>query len=112
MQKIQAIKVEIPNGQDTITVTDDLTVGYSKFTGVAVVNSQAGNDVLKSVMFDGKELLPKNTEVALIQSTTNVIPDERFFSVNEKNQNSSIELTIKASNTAGRAYNVYLRLEK
>ena len=112
MQKIQAIEVVIPNGQAEITVDEDLTTGYDKLTGVAIVNSDARELNIKKMMFDGKELLPKNCETELILTTTNVNPDDRFFSFNEKNTNSNIEFTFVAPDTNGRKFNVYLRLEK
>ncbi len=112
MRKIQAIEIVIPNGQSEITISEDLATGYDKFTGVAIVNTEAKELNIKKMMFDGKELLPKNCETELILTSTNVNPDERFFSFDEKNTNSNIELTFVAPDTNGRKFNVYLRLEK
>ena len=65
--KIQLIEKEIESANDLVRVSEDLDQGYEKVTGIAFLENIGTKHLLQSSSIDGKELFPKNFEVAFLQ---------------------------------------------
>ncbi|WP_103071858.1 hypothetical protein [Aquimarina sediminis] len=79
--KIQLIETTITEAKDTVRISEDLDIGYSRLEGVAVLSSIGKGHILRSFTIAGAELFPKNFEVEFLQSSSHVAPNQRFFGV-------------------------------
>ena len=115
MKKIQLIEKEVLRSGDTVRVSEDLDRDYKHLTGISFLDNVGLNSLLFSSSLDGKELFPKNFEVAFLQSNVFVPPNERFFTLKNKEANGNkIELDYKDGGTAVSypyMLRIYLQLE-
>ena len=101
----------------TKTFSGNLNILYKKATGIyAVISDATGATLSKFTKFqiDNDDVFPENFEVLLITSGTDVPPDDRFLKLDERAENSPVEMTY-VDGTKGTAYpytlSIYFRLE-
>ncbi len=98
--KIQLIETQVVKAKDTIRINEDFDIGYRHVKGVAVLSSIGAGHVFRSFTIAGAELFPKNFEVAFLQSSGHVAPNERFFKVQEIADGKKVEIEFLDSGKA------------
>jgi hypothetical protein len=110
----QLIEKEVTKASELVRISEDLDRDYKKLTGIAVLWTMGKHHNLSSSSLSGKDLLPKNFELAFLQSNTYVPVNDRFFELDEVANGNKIELEIKDGGY-GKKYpytmKIYLRLE-
>lgn len=110
----QLLEKEITKANDLVHISENLNKDYKKLTGLAILWTMGKRNMLISSSISGKEMFPKNIEVAFLQSNTYVPVNERFFDVEEVADGNKIELEYKDGGGA-KSYpytlKIYLRLE-
>lgn len=113
--KVQLIEKEVKVQGDVISITEELDRDYKKLTGIAFLDNNGVSSILQSSSVNGKELFPKNFETAFLQSGINVPPDERFFTLYDREAaGNKIEITFVDGGAAPKypyTIKIYLRLE-
>lgn len=115
-RKIQLIEKEITEKGQVVRFSDDLDISYKKLTGIAFLDSVGLDNVLISSSTNSEELLPRNFDIAFLQSNIFVAPDERFFTLHGfEAEGHKIEFEYKDGEKAPQypyTLKVYLRLEE
>ena len=112
----QIFSASITSGSTNV-FTGNLNLLYKKVTGVcAVIADETGVTKSKFTQFqiDGDDIFPNGFEVILLTTGVDVPPDDRFLKLDERAENSIINMTY-VDGTKGTAYpytlNIYFRLE-
>lgn len=115
MKKIQLIETSVKDPGGLSSISADLDLSYKSLTGIAVLTGIGQGHSLSSSSVEGKELFPKNFELAFIQSGEHVAPKDRFFPLEKiPASGRKIQLEYKDAGTApSYPYNlkIYLLLE-
>ena len=114
-RKIQLIETQVKSTGSTVRFSEELDRDYKSLKGISVLTSIGSGHLLASSSVDGLELFPKNFEVDFLQSSENVSPNLRFFTLEGvPAQGSKIEFDFVDNGTAS-AYpydvKIYLLLE-
>ena len=112
-QKIQLIEGEVAEAGNRITLSEELDRSYKYLTGISILSNIGEKHLLSSSSVDGKELFPKNFEVKFLQSDISVAPNERFFTLKDREASGRrIEIDFQDVNGISYPYTVkiYLRL--
>jgi hypothetical protein len=115
-QKIQLIEKVITGGEPkNFSISEELDREYKYLTGIAILDGIGINNLFSTSSIDGSELFPKNFEVAFLQSSRNVAPDDRFFTLrNKKADGAKLDIDFWNGGSA-QSYpytlKIYLRLE-
>ena len=113
-KKYQLIEKEVTKAGELVRISEDLDKDYKKLTGVSILWTMGEQNILVSSSISGKDIFPKNLEVAFLQSNTYVPVNERFFDLEEAANGNKIELEYKDGG-GGKTYpytlKIYLKLE-
>ncbi len=113
--KVQLIEREVKTPGEIITLAEELDRDYKKLTGISLLDNNGLNSLLQTSSVNGKELFPKNFEAAFVQSGINVPPDQRFFTIHDREAGGyNIEIVFTDGGTAPKypyTLKIYLRLE-
>lgn len=112
--KIQLLEKEVTAANASVTLNEELDRNYSHLTGIAFPTSLGDGATLINSSVDGAELFPKNFEVANLQSSASVAPDQRYLSLGLEAKGKKIEMEFKdGGNAAAYPYTlqVHLKLE-
>lgn len=113
-QKIQLIEKEVAKPGETVRISEDLDKDYKHLTGIGILWTMGKRNILASSSVSGKDLFPKNFEVAFLQSNTYVAPNQRFYPLEEKAEGNKIEMDYKDggfSKNYPYTLKIYLKLE-
>lgn len=110
--KLQKLEIAIIKGSDKGELYEDVDFNYKKLTGIAIVGDKADGCIIKSFELDSKSLFPKDFDAEFLATDKAVSPDERFLSIEEKLNQSKLNVEIQAPDTNGRTVVIYLKLEK
>ncbi|MCB0396831.1 MAG: hypothetical protein KDD36_09270 [Flavobacteriales bacterium] len=111
--KIQLLEKEVAAPGDTIRISEDLDKDYKKLTGISFLDNIGLDNILRSISLDGDDLFPKDFEVAFLQTSPFVAPDERFYSLDKMADGKKLEIDFQDDGTGSypKTIRVYLRLE-
>ncbi|MEW7279724.1 hypothetical protein ABW636_14115 [Aquimarina sp. 2201CG1-2-11] len=96
-KKIQLIEKEITAANSVVRISEDIDQNYKYLTGIAVLHHIGDSHNLRSCTIDGNEVLPKNFDVAFLQSNAGVAPKDRFFPLQEIANGAKIEIDFQDS---------------
>lgn len=114
-QKIQLIEKEVKISNEIVRISEELDKDFDKLVGIAILDTVGKGHLLRSFSVAGKEVLPKDFEVAFIQSDSFIAPNERFFKLNEIAKGRTLEIEFSDSGAIGAVFpynlKIYLLLE-
>lgn len=93
--KIQLIEKQITKSGELVRISETLDRDFKMLKGIAMLWTSGKGHLIKSSSIDGRELFPKNFEVAFIQSNTYVAPNDRFFNVDQEANGYKLEMEIQ-----------------
>ncbi len=114
--KYQLLKLII-TAAGNFPINAEADKAYKKVTGIHLSSSDTAalkDSVFTKLEIDSNEIFPEGFEVKMIRTGEEVPPDERFYTLNERADGSTISGNFKdAGNAVAYPYNVYiyLRLE-
>ena len=115
MKRIQVITKTVDTSTQSIVLETELDSKYSHLTGVAFLDNIGSGNILLESILDQHEIFPNDFEVAFLQTNSSVAPNDRFFTIGQKEiDGSKITLKFKDGGTASNnpyELKVYLRLE-
>jgi len=83
-QKVQTIEKIVTAQGQVVKISEYLDKDYDKLTGIAFLDNIGTGNKLISSSLDSADLFPKNFEVLFLQTSSNVPPDKRFFTLHGK----------------------------
>ena len=112
----QIFSASITSGSTNV-FTGNLNLLYKKVTGVyVVITDETGVTKSKFTQFqiDSDDIFPSGLEAILLTTGVDVAPDDKFLKLNERAENSIINMTY-VDGAKGTTYpytlNIYFRLE-
>jgi len=90
--KIQLIEKEITQKDGLVRITEELDQNYKSLTGISVLHNIGEHHYFTSFNIDGQEVLPKNFEVAFLQTNAHVAPKDRFFPLEHMADGKKIDI--------------------
>jgi len=80
-RKIQLIETQVKRAGTIVRFSEELDRDYKSLKGISLLTVIGSGHILASSSVDGLELFPKNFEVNFLQSSDNVSPNQRFFTL-------------------------------
>lgn len=114
--KYQLLKLII-TAAGSFPISAEADKAYKKITGIHFSTSDTNalkDSVFTKLEIDNNEIFPDGFEVKMIRTGEELSPNDRFYSLSERGEGSTIVGTFKdAGNAVAYPYNVYiyLRLE-
>ena len=90
--KIQLLESEITTRGSLVRLSDELDRNYAHLVGIAMLDTISPSHEFRSSTIEGREVFPKNFEVAFLQSSHHVSPKDRFFPLREQAGGNRIEI--------------------
>lgn len=116
MNRVQLIEKTVATENALLRISEDLDRNYTHCTGIAFLDNIGTKSSLVSCSVDGREILPKNMEVLFLQTSSNVAPNSRFYSLDGvKAGGSNFQMEYQDGGGAPSypyTLKIYLRLEQ